>query len=266
MGDERGVRWETELYGTTGGANTIKSATRHATDKARRADLKTLQQSSLNRHYDAIAHERVSYIWVVPILLLQFAAFALANPLAKQLEADMFGSTSPPLLANVLRLKAFVACIGAPLIGAFSDRHGRTRLMKQTLLVSCVPTALLLLTAKASPVGALCLYHLTDLGRSFLSTPTLVLAYATDLIEFSAPTGLQNRAIAFGNIFGVISISRIVTQSLPAITIAANPTFPTMLFIEAEVALAIIVVCVLYAHFMLYESLEVEEEGIYTSR
>jgi MFS family permease len=245
---DRGVHWETEVYGATGGQSKPKAG-RHSTDKKRRTSLKTQQQSSLSRYYDAIAHERVSYVWVIPVIFLQFAAFALTHPLLKQIEVDVLPRSS--VLGShlhggmLLGLKALVAAIGAPLVGAYSDRHGRCRLLKQTLLASCLPTALLLLLARTWPVGALWMYHIVDLGRCFLSTPTMVLAYTADLIEVSN----QRRALAFGTIFAGISVGHVIMHSVAALDAAEA-------LIAAQVALGLAIACVLYAHGMLNESLE----------
>ena len=142
-----------------------------------------------------------SVIYPVIILFLEFFAWGLlTTPTLNQLNKT-FGADTLLINGIIQGIKGFLSFLSAPLIGAFSDIKGRRPLLLITVIATCLPIPLLII----SPYW---FFTLLSLSGIFSVTYTIVFAYVSDI------TDEAERNSAFGLVSATFAASLVISPAI----------------------------------------------------
>ncbi|EGB08937.1 hypothetical protein AURANDRAFT_37260, partial [Aureococcus anophagefferens] len=181
-----------------------------------------------------------TYVFILPVLFVEFLAIAVTKSLLPARLNDFFGEEVYMVIGVAETVKGIFAFVACPLFGRLSDVVGRTSCLLVTVVGTTAPCWILAFTDNLW--AYVCALGLSGL---FASTFTLVFAYIADVVEAT------RRAPAYGAALATLGLSFTVGPVLGAF--AARRVGDRRVFL---VALALAILDVLIIGLALPESNE----------
>jgi MFS family permease len=139
---------------------------------------------------------RPSFLWVLPVILLEFLVLGLPASVLPGLLSEALGESAISLLGVSAGVKGLLSFAASPVVGALSDTHGRRIPILVTSFGTAVPFCLL------AVVPSLRVYLIVNAGCGlFLATFSLIMAYVADT------TRPHERTRAFGVALAMFGVS-----------------------------------------------------------
>jgi len=188
--------------------------------------------------------EERRYLYVLPVLFLEYLALSLSRALMPGLMVSTFGNYTFGILGVIETVKGILAFMACPLFGKLSDVVGRRTGLFITVLGTTLPILSLALTQN------MWIYAVAQgLSGIFASTFTITFAYIADLVH------KERRSSAYGLALATFGLSYCVGPILGGF-LAERFSYRTVF----AVSVALVLLAVAYIVLILPESRPTEQQ------